>query len=80
MASEGRKRVRNVSYDTGHVFIISRHLQTAAFPTCLPMPLMIEPEPQIACKQHMKLEQANSAISFASLIEITSVPWAILIS
>jgi hypothetical protein len=54
--------------------------EVAAFPACLPIPLMLEPEHQIACKQPMKLEQAMQLYHVHHSIATTSVLWAIPIA
>ena len=51
--------------------------EATAFPACLPMPLMIEPEHQLSCKRPMQLKQATQLYHSHHSIETTSVLWAI---
>jgi hypothetical protein len=51
--------------------------EVAAFLSCLPTPLMLEPEPQISCKRHMKLEQVTQLYHSYHSIETPGVLWAI---
>jgi hypothetical protein len=51
--------------------------EVAAFPACLPMPLMIEPEHQISYKRHMKLEQATQPYHSHHSMETPILLWAI---
>jgi hypothetical protein len=54
--------------------------EVTAFPACLQMPLMIEPEHQLSYKRLMQLEQATQQDHAHHSIETTSVPWTILVS
>ena len=51
--------------------------EATAFPACLPMPLMLEPEHQLSCKRPMQLKQATQLYHSHHSIETTSVLWAI---